>query len=452
MAAEMVLTLSSQQQLLERLLHLSRLEQGLVLLSGPPGAGKRTLAGLLVQQAGLPAAATLDARLLTSQAAFRDALLSDWFSDAIFDPDDHLLESVTRLLPAAPGRRLLVVENGQWLTDPQLQELAELCLGLPEAQRPFVLLLGSPAWAGGVRSLLRNQPDLPVLELEVPELSEEDKRQLCTHLGVTASDQPATLRYPGDLVATSEPSMRTPTYRQWLEQKPVKILLTGLILLGLLLLVSLLLDREPPQPEVAQPFQAESLPEAPAQPLTLTPEGSGAPLSAAEPSAERLAGEWPAQPLPEEPRVTTQVVESPDDSSKERVVIEDEVVSQLLQRKSGEALAAARVPADATPAAQPVPAATPASSLFQKPAGHYTLQLMASKDRQALQQLASRHTLQPAWVYARQLNDQPWFVLIFGDFASAELARRAIERLPAELRAAKPWPKPFGQVQKEASP
>ncbi|MCT7653812.1 hypothetical protein MBH78_01315 [Oceanimonas sp. NS1] len=135
-------------------------------------------------------------------------------------------------------------------------------------------MLGSPAWAGGVRSLLRNQPDLPVLELEVPELSEEDKRQLCTHLGVTASDRPATLRYPGDLVATSEPSMRTPTYRQWLEQKPVKILLTGLILLGLLLLVSLLLDREPPQPEVAQPFQAESLPEAPAQPLTLTPEGA----------------------------------------------------------------------------------------------------------------------------------------------------------------------------------
>ncbi|MCT7653813.1 ATP-binding protein [Oceanimonas sp. NS1] len=129
MAAETVLILSSQQQLLERLLHLSRLEQGLVLLSGPPGAGKRTLAGLLVQQAGLPAAATLDARLLTSQAAFRDALLSDWFSDVIFDPDDHLLESVTRLLPAAPGRRLLVVENGQWLTDPQLQELAELCLG-----------------------------------------------------------------------------------------------------------------------------------------------------------------------------------------------------------------------------------------------------------------------------------------------------------------------------------
>ncbi|WP_254918352.1 SPOR domain-containing protein [Zobellella denitrificans] len=76
----------------------------------------------------------------------------------------------------------------------------------------------------------------------------------------------------------------------------------------------------------------------------------------------------------------------------------------------------------------------------------------AGRDRAVLERLATRHTLAPAWIYPRTINGQPWFVLVFGDFETPEQARRAIGSLPAELRAAKPWPKPFGQVQKEANP
>ncbi|MDP5292236.1 SPOR domain-containing protein [Oceanimonas sp. CHS3-5] len=441
MTVEALPTLSSQQQLLERLLHLFRLDHELVLLSGPKGAGKSTLASLLARHSELLTPVVLDARLITSQATFREALLEQWFAGAVFDADDPLLDSMSRLLPAAPARRLLVVDNAQWLTDPQLQELAELCLGLPAEQRPFMALLGLPSWAGGVRGLLRSYPELPVVELEVPELSEEDKRQLCLYSGVEpAAELLERLHYPGDLAASMESSMRTPQYRQWLENKSVKILLTGLILLGLAALVALLVGKPEPAPEVVQPFQAESLPEAPAQPLTLAPE---APATEAEPQAEPLVSDWPAEPLPEEPQVATQVAESPDDSSRERVIIEDEVVSELLRRdgsaRSGQTAERASAPAQS-------------AALKQQPADHYTLQLMASRDQSALNQLVSRHRLSPAWVYTRTLNGQPWYVLVHGDFATAEQARRAIGSLPGELRAAKPWPKPFGQVQKEAGP
>ncbi|WMC11164.1 SPOR domain-containing protein [Oceanimonas pelagia] len=448
MTAEALPTLSSQQQLLERLLHLFRLDQELVLLSGPKGAGKSTLAGLLARHSELLTPVVLDARLLTSQAAFREALLAQWFAGAVFDPDDSLLETMSRLLPAAPGRRLLVVDNGQWLTDPQLLELAELCLGLPAEQRPFMALLGLPSWAGGVRGLLRSYPALPVVELEVPELSEEDKWQLCLYSGVEPTAALLErLHYPGDLATTVESSMRTPQYRQWLENKSIKILLTGLILLGLVALVALLLGRQESRPEVAQPFQADSLPEAPAQPLTLAvPAEPATQEPATEPGSDRLVSDWPVEPLPDEPRVNTQVAESPDDSSKERVIIEDEVVSRLL-RRDGDARPAPA--AEGQP--RPAPTAAPVA-LKQQPAGHYTLQLMASRDQNALNQLVSRHRLSPAWVYSRTLNGQPWYVLVHGDFATAEQARRAIGALPAELRAAKPWPKPFGQVQKEAGP
>lgn len=450
MTAEALPILSSQQQLLERLLHLFRLDHELVLLSGPKGAGKSTLAGLLAQQSTGLTPVVLDARLITSQTAFREALLEQWFAGAVFDADDTLLDSMTRLLPAAPGRRLLVVDNAQWLTDPQLQELAELGQGLPAELRPFMALLGLPSWAGGVRGLLRSYPELPVVELEVPELSEQDKRQLCLHSGVEpAASLLARLHYPGDLATSMESSMRPSQYRQWLENKSVKILLTGLILLGLTAVVSLLLGRQEPAPEVAQPFQAESLPEAPAQPLTLVPE---VPATPTESGAEPLVSDWPLEPLPDEPRVDTQVAASPDDSGKERVIIEDEVVSRLL-RRDGEPQAERPAANDTRAAPMPTsPTPTSPAALKQKPAAHYTLQLMASRDQNALNQLVSRHRLSPAWVYSRTLNGQPWYVLVHGDFATAEQARRAIGGLPGELRAAKPWPKPFGQVQKEAGP
>lgn len=448
MTAGTIVTLSSQQQLLERLLHLARLDHELALVSGPKGAGKSTLAGLLAQQSELLTPVVLDARLITSQTVFREALLEQWFPGAVFDADDMLADSVTRLQPGAVGKRLLVVDNAQWLTDPQLQELASMSLALVPEQRPFMVLLGLPSWANGVLSLLQAQ-QMPVLELEVPELSEEDKVQLCTLYGTApADDLLAGLRYPGDLTSGTESSMKTPEYRQWLEQKPVKILLTGLILTGLGIIISLLVGKDTPPAQVSQPFQAEPLPAAPAQPLTLTP-APAQPSAGSETQAGALVSDWPVEPLPESPHVSPQVAESPDDSSKERVVIDDEVVSQLMQRKT---VTAVKEQVVSKPQNTQPEVADTRVALSKKVAGHYTLQLMASRDQSALNQLVARHRLSPAWVYSRTLNGQPWYVLVHGDFASAEQARAAIGSLPAELRAAKPWPKPFGQVQKEATP
>ena len=446
------LPFSSQQQLLARLLHLSRLDTDFILLTGPKGAGKTYLAHRLTEETSLMLPALLDADALDSHARFREALLGSWFPGAVFDSEDSLPDSMARLLPTSLHKRLLVVDNAEWLTDVLLQELVQLYLALPASARPFMVLLGSADWAGQVRRQLDDAMRPRVLEVEVPPLTAADKQDLWQALGYQSP--PATsheIQYPGDVIDTMEPQMKTQGYRQLVEQKSVKILLTALIVVVLLIIiVRLLAGSESPAPELAQPFDQEQ--ELALPPPIATPVPDAEILNPVS-SGESVVREWPVESLPDTPAINTRVAETPDDSDKERVVIEDQVVSKLMQRKATpEPAAKPATPAPAERESANAEALSPLSALMQKSGGRYTLQLMASRDRTALEQLARRHRLTPSWVYPRSINGQPWFVLVFGDFVSPELARRGIGSLPSELQAAKPWPKPFAQVQKEVKP
>ncbi|MFP2769703.1 SPOR domain-containing protein [Oceanisphaera sp. KMM 10153] len=444
------LPFSSQQQLLARLLHLSRLDTDFILLTGPEGAGKSHLADRLTEETTLMLPTLLDAEALDSHARFRDALLGSWFPGTVFDSEDTLPDSMARLLPTSLHKRLLVVDNAEWLTDILLQELVQLYLALPAAVRPFMVLLGSADWAGLVRRRLDDVMKPRVLEVEVPPLTEADKKDLWQALGYQSPPAAShDIQYPGDVIDTMEPQMKTQGYRQLMEQKSVKILLTALIVVVLLIIIVRLLGgAEAPAPELARPFEQES---ELALPPPVPAEAGAFDAGASASSGDSLVREWPVESLPETPAINTRVAETPDDSDKERVVIEDKVVSKLMQRKAAPE-PSAKAAASAKPASAKNGELSPLSALMQKPGGRYTLQLMAGRDRAGLEKLAFRHTLTPAWVYPRSINGQPWFVLVFGDFDSPVQARGAIGMLSSDLQSAKPWPKPFAQVQKEVKP
>lgn len=456
------LPFSSQQQLLARLLHLSRLDTDFILLTGPQGAGKSHLANQLVEQSTLMLPVVLDAKALDSHTRFRDALLSHWFPNAIFDAEDSLAESMTRLLPASLHKRLLVVDNSAWLTDILLQELVQLYSALPAAIRPFMLLLGSAEWAEEVRRQLDDVMLAVLLEVEVPPLTQADKQDLWQALKFQPSlDASQHIQYPGEVIDTMEPQMNTQGYRQLLEQKSVKVLVTVLIVVLLLIvIVSLVGGPDESDTESAQSLNQEQTmlpPPVPQGAMT-----SGANSDASADASGTVVQTWPSETLPDTPVITASDTQTPDDSDKERVVIEDEVVTQLMQREAQPQQAtpppapAARVEPSKPAAAQP---ATPGKasggtldSLMQKSSQRYTLQLMAGRNQAVLESLIAEHNLSPAWVYPRSINGQPWFVLVQGDYLSAGQARSAISGLASELQAAKPWPKPFSQVQKEAKP
>ena len=451
------LPFSSQQQLLARLLHLSRLDTDFILLTGPQGAGKSHLANLLVEQSTLTLPVVLDARALDSHTRFREALLNHWFPHAIFDAEDALADSMTRLLPSSLHKRLLVVDNCAWLTDILLQELVQLYSSLPRAVRPFMLLLGTAEWSEQIRQQLDDVMLKNLLEVEVPPLTTADRQDLWQALKFKPSlDAHQNIQYPGEVIDTMEPQMNTQGYRQLLEQKSVKILLTTLIVVLLLIvIVSLVGGPDETDTELTRSLNQEQAVLPPPVPDGATLSG----VNSSNPSPETgspVVQTWPTETLPETPMITASDTQTADDSGKERVVIEDDVVTRLMERESqAQQPAPPQTPVDAEPAK---PATTTTASpgsvdnLMQKSSQRYTLQLMAGRNKKVLEALVARHNLSPAWVYPRSINGQPWFVLVQGDYLSAGQARNAISGLAAELQAAKPWPKPFAQVQKEAKP
>ena len=125
------------------------------------------------------------------------------------------------------------------------------------------------------------------------------------------------------------------------------------------------------------------------------------------------------------------------------------------------AKATSATPAAAKPSAAQLPVtksapttmATGAANLADiksKSPRHYTLQLSAGADKVALQAYARQLTLaESSWIYQTEYKGKPWYVLIQGDYATSAKAKAAVANLPALARKGQPWPKSYGQVQKE---
>ncbi len=79
----------------------------------------------------------------------------------------------------------------------------------------------------------------------------------------------------------------------------------------------------------------------------------------------------------------------------------------------------------------------------------WTIQLLGAREPETLLVFAQRHQLgdQAAW-YKTWLSSQPYYVLLYGSYASRDTARAQISQLPDALRSAKPWVKSMDSIQK----
>jgi len=90
-----------------------------------------------------------------------------------------------------------------------------------------------------------------------------------------------------------------------------------------------------------------------------------------------------------------------------------------------------------------------ANWLLAQNSTHWTIQLLGAREPETLLVFAQRHQLgdQAAW-YKTWLSSKPYYVLVYGSYASRDAARAQINQLPDGLRSAKPWVKSFDSVQK----
>ncbi len=90
------------------------------------------------------------------------------------------------------------------------------------------------------------------------------------------------------------------------------------------------------------------------------------------------------------------------------------------------------------------------SWIRQRNPAHYTIQVAGAYGREVLADIGGRLSLPgPLALYQRDWNGREWNVLLYGDFSSKTEAQAAINSLPEEIMAAKPWVRRLSWVQED---
>lgn len=215
-------------------------------------------------------------------------------------------------------------------------------------------------------------------------------------------------------------------------------------------------DRSPPPaaPQPGAPTATEPAPDSAAGPAEAPSDALAE--KTAEPAGEPRTAEAPVATEPDPPLPPSAPDEQPPSNTTS---------AALLEQPTPDA-APGTVPADdAPPASEPGAAAAAAATasaatvnadrageqwVLSRPASHYTLQLLASRELQPLRKLIERFELgaDTAW-YKIQYKGGDWYVLVHGDFPDGRTASDAVAALPSGLRRAGPWPRPLAAVQEE---
>ncbi len=94
---------------------------------------------------------------------------------------------------------------------------------------------------------------------------------------------------------------------------------------------------------------------------------------------------------------------------------------------------------------------TPASSLLAINESKFTLQLTGMSSTKSLQEFISTHQLprENVYLYKTLRNKKPWYVVIYGQFESRNIANNAAKNLPGTLSNMGTWAKNYASVHQD---
>jgi len=440
---------------LDTLLHLSRFSDYLVLVSAPPGAGKSTFIEQFFR--AQPAEAYIVHLALTETVSAAWVVLQIAQQLPLQLPNNASLEAIilavqelAQELRLQEQVLLLVVDDAQWLDDEALELLANL---LPRSakvdSRPHVILSADPSLVERIEApQFTEMRKERFYHLVLAPFSQEESadylRQRLQRIGIAQGQGLA----PIQLLQLHQLAKGNPGYLNMLANKALSkggfVQQTGLPLLhiGATLLVVLLL---------AGVWLFNNLDAKPSASLL---------VSAAEPAVV-VADDFEAVAKALPPLEHIELSPAADNISLQPVVILELQTQSQIEPQPAPVRMAPVEPAAAEPISAKAKPAWPMTTVIKQqpyayqaimnvPAGHYSLQVLGARLEPTLEAFLVEHKLgQPYFALQLERGDEPWFLLLIGDYANASEARNAIKSLPLALRNQQPWPRAVLKIQQQ---
>ncbi|MFK7159496.1 AAA family ATPase [Marinospirillum sp. MEB164] len=491
---------------LDLLLHLSRYSNLFLLLTGPEGSGKSHLKQRLLNQIDSGVVAT---SLRGEQVAQANSLLTQLTHqlDLVIPPraeaEDYCnaIRDFSAQLNEEGGSCLIVIDDAELLEQDALDILLDLANTTPDQRRPHIALFGRH----DLFQRLSSEPNASRFEaaghhLPLHALSEVEARgyleHRCHSVGIdhlplddqqfmrvykkarglpgflntgiveelkATQNQPAAPTQDIALAAEKPPAKKAVAQKKSTPKKPAKPLpwipigaaVGGLALLTLVFLYQ---DRlfSTPTPDTSlisrsQEVRQQNWAEINNLDLPALAEPAQVDLTDAAPA--------PATTEPEpEPATASAPMDSPDDAPP----------SSSRPPEPLQPVAPAEVTQAATP---PAPAARtetrPAPSAAEQPAGfqnqglkreawlmernpnHFALQMMGSLEEASVRQFIQQANQSGLVYFEGRYQGNPWFVVVYGDYANRDAAVAAIPNLPEALRNQRPWARSFASIQND---
>ncbi|EGQ7650246.1 AAA family ATPase [Vibrio sp. 2026] len=498
MSVAHVLELDSQIELLDRLGLLTNFGSNLIAINGHDGYGKSWLAQRYLEVgASNKNQCLLLCHSNQDDVQHRVLILSQLVSDALFNQQEPLLDSLERLLGDEPCDIAIVVDDAHLLSETLISELWMLVL---EAHHKpnwtiNVLLFTQSGRLEGLLARLSYGQEIKPVELDIDMLSEVEARRFFESLVARYVDDESEKRVrdafkkvdpvPGDIMALGEMKVEKRIIIRSIVGSPLNIALVVLVLLLLAAGGYWWMLSQPSPDDKAQQI-AGSL-EQTAIP-TFEESGISAAQSSLQPvtdgssSPDKSGAVDDSDSLP--PAVTEEVASVGSDDNQQRVVIESNVVDALLEGKTDSADTKAiddvvgiekTETADET-SSPLIKVVKPNQDMAQAPAQSeegdvnqpvvkfsfareelkalspraYTLQLAAMTSMEDVQSFLNEHQLNnQVRIYPTVRNDTEWYIITYQDYPTIQMARDAVASLPDSVKSVSPWAKSLRQVHRE---